>query len=222
MIFPGQQLPSDTDHRFCVRREDGHDLYIGVRRENRIPKERSGRRLAQQTHVRAFLWRQLDALYCGDSTQVWSLAKTEGGQPYLKGQHAPAISITHSREWIACAIAPEGFVGVDLEVLKPRDWETLIDQFIHPKEAQWVMSVKGSERDIRGYTCWCRKEAWLKALGSGLTVPLKLIAFSPEGRLLEAPNVPPGNRTMWRTTTWCLEETVVMTVAWTEDSGRIA
>ena len=222
MIFPGQLLPTGADRSFYVRRVDGHDLRIGVRRESRIPKELTGRRLAQQTHVRALLWRQLSVLYSGDSTQVWDLAKTEGGQPYLKGQHAPTISITHSREWIACAIAPEGLVGVDLEVLKPRDWEPLIDQFMHPKEAQWVMSAKGSERDIRGYTCWCRKEAWLKALGSGVTVPLERIAFSPEGRLLEAPDVPHGNRTMWRTTTWCLDETAVMTVAWSEDSGRIA
>jgi phosphopantetheinyl transferase len=110
-------------------------------------------------------------------------------------------------------VSSGGRIGVDLEILKSRDWVSLKDQFLHPLEVEWVMSVQGRERDIRGHSCWCRKEALLKALGTGITHPLESIAFSPEGLLVAFPEFLECDA-VWRTATLRFSSSAVMAVAW--------
>jgi phosphopantetheinyl transferase len=210
-------VPPGTDVYFDVEDRGGLAIRIGVRKDGGIPSGRDGRRQAQRVQVRSLCRRMLESMH-GHDAAGWTLSKTELGQPFLGGAGAPRISLAHSGPWLACAASAAGCVGVDVESVRPRNWASLHDQFLHPREAEWVMAAAGHERDVRAYTCWCRKEAGLKALGIGAAVPLDGMAFSPEGQLVIAPAVF-GHCDAWHTKTWTLDS-AVLAVAWAPDARR--
>ncbi len=81
---------------------------------------------------------------------------------------APALSISHARDYAGCAVLSEGAVGLDIERIEPRDpsWP-------------WVMADPSELDDsllaspARLTALWTIKEAVLKALGLGLSVDLR-------------------------------------------------
>jgi len=78
------------------------------------------------------------------------------------------FSLSHSAGQALLAFAPTP-VGVDIEALPdPAMCERLI-ALLHPREQARIRSAPREAQQIM-FTClWCRKEAYLKALGVGLT-----------------------------------------------------
>jgi phosphopantetheinyl transferase len=166
-------------------------------------------RRAQSSGVRVLLQQALPV------GQQFHIQKNQAGQPRLVGDAAPHISLAHSRAWLACALAPAHPVGVDIEHLRPRDWHTLAPQTFHPVEAQWVLAATGPERDIRGLTAWCRREALAKAVGLGLDAPWAWseVAFDPEGRLTATP-AQLGDPAAWTSFTTVVSGHAVLATVW--------
>jgi 4'-phosphopantetheinyl transferase len=89
------------------------------------------------------------------------------GKPML-ADGALAFNVTHSGTLALVAISRDGPVGVDVELHDARrDVVALARRFFTGDEAALV----GAE-PTRFWRLWCRKEAWLKARGSGLSFPL--------------------------------------------------
>ncbi len=107
----------------------------------------------------------------GDLVANWQLRTMPDGRPFVDGKQSPHVSLSHSGEWIACAVCKTGPIGVDVEVLRPRDWPAWGELALHPTEIAWVMSADASERDERGLLCWCRKESFVKSAGVPLWNP---------------------------------------------------
>lgn len=143
----------------------------------------------------------------------WAFNKSETGKPFLSGKDAPSISISHSGDWCACTISKASFVGIDIEVIKHRDWESYCKYAFHPEEAQWILAASDRERDIRGLICWCRKEAFVKALGLSLSDSLLEIGFSSEGALIKCPEEF-GELLDWKILIEIVADDVVVAVAW--------
>ena len=171
--------------------------------------DRQGLRRAQSAGVRALLGQALP------TGQQLHLQKNEAGQPQLVGDAAPHISLAHSKAWLACALAPSHPVGVDIEHLRPRDWQTIAPETFHPAEAQWVLAATGPERDIRGLTAWCRREALAKALGLGLDAPWawSQVGFDPAGRLLATPSQL-GDAAAWTSFSTVISGQAVLAAVW--------
>jgi 4'-phosphopantetheinyl transferase len=94
------------------------------------------------------------------------------GKPFL-AQGGIHFSVAHSHDLalVACCAAAE--VGVDIErVRELPDAEQIVRQFFAPADiAVWIALADG-ERRRAFFDCWTRKEAYLKALGDGLSRPL--------------------------------------------------
>lgn len=115
------------------------------------------------------------------------------GKPFLEMPYAFDISLAHSGPWAGCAIPAHALnspleLGLDIEQFQSRDWQGYAELGVyHPVEMDWIMSSQGNERDLRALTTWCRKEAMLKAMGCGLSLPLREIGFDASGKLLAVP-----------------------------------
>ncbi|MBN8249868.1 MAG: 4'-phosphopantetheinyl transferase superfamily protein [Verrucomicrobia bacterium] len=74
----------------------------------------------------------------------------------------------------ALLAAAHGSVGVDLEQRRPLepDLNAMISR-LAPEERQTLMSLEASERHLRFFDCWVRKEALVKAVGLGLSLSLE-------------------------------------------------
>lgn len=188
-------------------------ITIAVEQFDNYAISRKQLRQEQSIAARKLLSSALCKLYGEDKIALWSLAKSQNGKPIFQGIGAPSVSIAHSGDWVACAIAHSATVGVDIEVVKSRDWNAYSQHVFHPAEAPWVFDAVGIERNIRGLTCWCRKEAVVKALGVGMVVSPSEIGFSPDGTLIAFPERL-GNLTGWSTYSAVVRGESVVAMAW--------
>jgi len=95
------------------------------------------------------------------------------GKPRLAGAiDAPAFNLSDSDDVALIALAPAGEIGVDVEGLRPiADAVELAAAHFCTRESAWLAAVAPAERDRSFLRVWAAKEACLKALGSGLSLP---------------------------------------------------
>jgi len=103
-----------------------------------------------------------------------SLALNEYGKPYLAH---PATSlqfnVAHSGDLVLLGFTRGHLIGVDVERLRP-DFATteIANRFFAPDEAAIVAALPEPDRAQGFFNCWSRKEAYIKARGLGLSLPL--------------------------------------------------
>jgi len=100
------------------------------------------------------------------------------GKPRLDG-HAEGdgsglrFNLSHSGDIALLAVTRGRDVGVDVEVLRPvPDACELAERYFSPADSAALRSLPGSEREAAFLRCWTLKEAYVKAVGDGLTMPL--------------------------------------------------
>jgi 4'-phosphopantetheinyl transferase len=96
------------------------------------------------------------------------------GKPFL----APAgssirFNVAHSEELALIAVSRERELGVDVEFVRSMTWaEQIPERFFSPREAAVFRSLPHDLAEPAFFACWTRKEAYIKARGGGLTIPL--------------------------------------------------
>jgi 4'-phosphopantetheinyl transferase len=113
----------------------------------------------------------------------------EFGKPGL----FPALmqfNLSHSGDMILIAITRDRAVGVDVEKIRTDlEMDSVAGRFFSANERKALASISGPGRWEAFFKCWTRKEAYLKAKGVGLSLPLDQfdVSFLPneEVRLLE-------------------------------------
>ncbi|MFI3201812.1 MAG: 4'-phosphopantetheinyl transferase superfamily protein [Eubacteriales bacterium] len=92
----------------------------------------------------------------------------ESGKPAFLESDLPYFNISHSGEYVMCAISDQE-VGVDIQLIKEGiQAVTLAKRFYHEKELNEIMQGKESERGRLFTEIWCMKESYLKYQGTGM------------------------------------------------------
>ena len=100
------------------------------------------------------------------------------GKPALPGNPVH-FNTSHSEEHAVFAIAADTPIGVDLERVRPLpDLDQIADRFFSAPEAAALAALAPAQRTEAFFRCWTRKEAFVKALGDGLSYPLDRFAVS--------------------------------------------
>lgn len=97
------------------------------------------------------------------------------GKPFVATPAGTGIefSFSDSGDLALLAVARHGTLGVDVEVHRPlTDLEGIAERFFATEERVALFAVPESERAAAFYRLWTRKEAYIKALGTGLGHPL--------------------------------------------------
>jgi 4'-phosphopantetheinyl transferase len=117
----------------------------------------------------------------------WRFVAGSHGRPEIDTAACPAaaglrFNLSHGRGLVCCAVTRAAPVGVDGECRRPlRDRAALAERFFAPSEAAAVHAAEGAGSDAaaeRFYAFWTLKEAYVKALGLGLSMGLDRFAFS--------------------------------------------
>ncbi len=83
------------------------------------------------------------------------------------------FNLSHSESLALYAITRIGPVGVDVEHLYPlEDMHHLVARFFSAREQAAFNTLPAHQKPLAFFTCWTRKEAYSKARGEGLTLPL--------------------------------------------------
>jgi 4'-phosphopantetheinyl transferase len=124
--------------------------------------------------ARGILRSILGAMLEVDPSRV-RFAYGERGKPSLAGEFGRDISfnLAHSDAHALIAVASGADVGVDIEAVRPRiDPLAIAERFFAANERAALRAFPEAEHVPAFFRCWTRKEAYIKALGSGLAHPL--------------------------------------------------
>jgi 4'-phosphopantetheinyl transferase len=131
---------------------------------------------------RGFL-RQILATYLNVAPSQLEFIYEPSGRPVLAGRGGQSrlhFNLSHSGDLVVYAIALGREIGVDIEsIWQPIDVEGIARRFFSLTEARSLGSLPPRERQAAFFTCWTRKEAYLKATGRGLSRPLDEFTVSP-------------------------------------------
>lgn len=107
------------------------------------------------------------------------------GKPSLDLPGIPDLrfNLSHSGDQALCGVVWGADVGVDVETLAERsNAESLARRFFHPLECEALSRREGAALQTAFYQLWTLKEAYIKAVGGGLSIPLRQFAFAvPDG-----------------------------------------
>jgi len=105
-----------------------------------------------------------------------ALVEDEFGKPRLRDATTWGFNLSHSADIALIGFAEGVEVGVDVEVVRqlPDAPELARQHFTDAERTDW-MSALEAERDLTFLLAWTRKEACLKAIGSGLNVALDTV-----------------------------------------------
>jgi 4'-phosphopantetheinyl transferase len=115
-----------------------------------------------------------------------TLSTTKYGKPYtqqLYGTHELMFNVTHSHECALIAITLDRLVGVDIEHFRNvSDIDNIAKQFFAAGENAKLQMVPPEQKQTAFLKCWTRKEAFIKAIGEGLSHPLHQfeVTFLPD------------------------------------------
>ena len=104
------------------------------------------------------------------------------GKPELIGENTNEglnFNVSYSNELILYAVSLNRRIGVDIEYIR-QDFadEQIVERFFSKQEADKFLSLPEENRKEAFFTCWTRKEAYLKATGKGITLGMDQFAVS--------------------------------------------
>lgn len=102
----------------------------------------------------------------------------EYGKPFLLGADKIHFNISHSGNWVVCAISDYP-VGIDVEIIKTTNFE-IAKRFFSKDEFTALKNQPDDEKQAYFYKLWTLKESYIKAVGKGLSIPLDSFTVSVE------------------------------------------
>lgn len=98
------------------------------------------------------------------------------GKPSLLegGNDRPALkfNLSHTQDITLLAITSNAELGIDIEYMdRKADWRAICQRFFTAAEQQALFSLSKEKQKPAFYQLWTRKEAYMKVLGRGLSLP---------------------------------------------------
>ena len=121
------------------------------------------------------LLRTILAGYLATDPGGLSFSYSKKEKPSLGPAHASDITfnVTHSGGIALFAFTRQREIGVDVEqVRRDFDMEAIARRFFSVPEQEQLAALPAEERVDAFFRCWTRKEAYIKATGDGLSLPL--------------------------------------------------
>ena len=100
------------------------------------------------------------------------------GKPYIEGYNNLFFNISHSEDWVICAISDEE-VGVDIEKIEKAPVE-VAEHYFHSREYKLIRSKASEEVDEYFYKMWTLKESYIKWIGKGLSKQLDSFSINED------------------------------------------
>lgn len=150
-------------------------------------RQRGARFLHAEDRHRFLLTRSLvrTALsrYAPVAPQDWIFTANEHGRPAIANTHPQAaglcFNLSHTRGLIVLGVCRDREMGVDVENMRERIPSSgIAERFFAPQESAALANLPEELRHERFFTYWTLKEAYIKARGRGMSIPLDRFFFT--------------------------------------------
>jgi 4'-phosphopantetheinyl transferase len=174
-------------------RIDDHRLLQEYRRllsdtERRLERRMHILRDQRRYLVTRALVRIVLSKYAPVAPDEWIFAPNQYGKPQIANAHARDISfnVTHGGELIIVGVARGVALGIDTESVRARLAPLdLADRYFTDDEANCLRAAPAAHQQRLFFEYWTLKEAYIKARGIGMSIPLEHVGF----RFVEAKGV---------------------------------
>ena len=110
--------------------------------------------------------------------EAWRFALNAHGKPYVDPDCGLRFNLSDSPGLVVCLIARGTEVGVDIEPCEhAEDIAQLALEVFSPQELAQLGVLNEAEKLDRALSLWTLKEAYIKARGLGLSLPLNRFSF---------------------------------------------
>ncbi len=155
--IPGQALVLSADER---RRAD---RFVSPRDRERFIAARAAMRMILGD-------------YLGRDPAGLTIEASPFGKPNLAGDTSLQFNLSHSGDLALLAVAGGLSLGIDLETIRPmREMAGIVQRYFAEAEQVAFSAASGEARPALFFRMWTRKEAYLKAIGVGLSGSLESI-----------------------------------------------
>ncbi|MDQ6911445.1 MAG: 4'-phosphopantetheinyl transferase superfamily protein [Verrucomicrobiota bacterium] len=119
----------------------------------------------------------------------WQFARNERGKPFvISPRNLPPFqfSLSHTRGLVALLVSFATHAGIDVEQMeRTNDLKLVAQRVCSKRELEWLDQLTNEKWQERFFQLWTLKEAYAKARGLGLGLPLQNISFEidPQGRV---------------------------------------
>jgi len=183
-LLPFKAVHVDLVHPDDPEAWSQHEAYRALlspeehERMARLVFERDRRRfLLTRALVRTMLSR-----YAGVAPAEWAFIANVHGRPEIldrpNGVPDLRFNLSHTEGLIACAVTIGREVGVDVEHVQRRLTQDVAGRFFAPSEVNNLRALPDDEQARTFFDYWTLKEAYIKARGFGLALPLADFAFT--------------------------------------------
>lgn len=108
--------------------------------------------------------------YLGIAPRHVDIVAGAHGKPFVDSPDSPAFNVSHSRGLAVIAVTAGFAVGIDIERVDPgHDVMATARRFLAPAEAALLSPLGVDARATAFFRLWTRKEAYVKASGTGFT-----------------------------------------------------
>ncbi|MGE5431308.1 MAG: 4'-phosphopantetheinyl transferase family protein [Syntrophomonadaceae bacterium] len=120
------------------------------------------------------LLRVLIARYLNTSPLQINIHFNKYGKPYLKKSEGNLkFNVSHSNGTLLFAFTRNQEIGIDIEYIQHDFADLEIARHFFSRAEILALSVLPEDARVIGFfNCWTRKEAYIKAIGRGLSIPL--------------------------------------------------
>jgi 4'-phosphopantetheinyl transferase len=132
-----------------------------------------------ERHARAFILgraalRALLASYLGiPPAEVRFLYGPQGKPALADPSSSLRFNVSNSGNLAAYVFTTGCEIGIDVEQHRAlHDFENISRRFFSPEETAELLQLPSAEKTTAFFNCWARKEAYIKAMGGGLSIPL--------------------------------------------------
>jgi len=131
------------------------------------------------------------ACYLGVEPGAIRFCYEKNGKPRLQNAGAKTdiqFNLSHSKGFALYVLTRGHEVGVDIEYLREiSEMEQIVEQFFSARERVVFRTLPTSEKKATFFRWWTRKEAFMKAVGEGLSYPLyRFDAVLEKGKSVES------------------------------------
>ena len=133
----------------------------------------------QRPHAHNLLRECLRTRHIDYVTDVTPVTRNEHGKPSLTEYPEINYNLSHANGIAVCLVS-DTECGVDCEGVRPYR-PNVVRRAFSDNEKLLIENVPNTERDLLFFRLWTLKEAYVKAIGIGISYPLNTVEFSFTG-----------------------------------------
>lgn len=145
--------------------------------------------------------KKLSGYYLNIDPKMVDFEYEKFGKPRYRNNSPIKFNVSHSGNLILIGFTKDYELGVDIEYIKEDfNMMEIARNFFSKQEIRSLERLPTKEKPIGFYRCWTRKEAIIKAIGTGLSFPLDSFAVSLDhdlNALLQTTTWNPSEKKNW-------------------------